>query len=117
VSVDLRSRLQQGLKVAMKSQDRVAIAGLRSALSAIANAEAVDVEHAPTSTGSAIAGAISGVGAGEALRRELSPEEVAAVVAAEIAERRSSADEYERLGQAEDAGRLRVEADVLRAYL
>jgi hypothetical protein len=101
----------------MKARDRVAIAGLRSALSAIANAEAVEVEHVPTSTGGVIAGALSGAGAGEASRRELSEDAVAAVVAAEIAERRSSADEYEQLGQAEDAGRLRAEADVLSAYL
>jgi uncharacterized protein YqeY len=103
--------------MAMKSRDRGAIAALRSALGAIANAEAIVVEHAPTSTGGAIAGAVSGAGAGEALRRELSEDDVAAVVAAEIAERRSSADEYEQLGQPEDAGRLRAEADELSAYL
>jgi len=113
----MRARLQEGLTAAMKARDRIAVGALRSVLSALANAEAVNVEHAPTSTGGAIAGAISGVGAAEAPRRELSDEAVAAVVAAEIAERGAAADEYDRLGQVDEAGRLRAEAEVLSAYL
>ena len=113
----LRDRLQVDLTSAMKSRDRLAMGALRSALGAIANAEALDVQHAPTSTGGPIAGALSGVGVAEAPRRELSDDDVAAIVETEIAERRASADEYEHLGQAEDAGRLRAEADVLNSFL
>lgn len=113
----VRARLQEGLTAAMKARDRVAVGALRSVLSSVANAEAVDVEHAPTSTGGAIAGAVSGVGAAEAPRRELSDEDVAAVVAAEIAERGSAADEYERLGQVAEAERLRAELKVLGAFV
>jgi len=101
----------------MKARDGVTTGALRSALSAIANAEALDVEHAPTSTGGSIAGAVSGVGAAEAARRELSDADVAAVVASEISERHSSAGEYERLGHVADAERLRAEAEVLSSYL
>ena len=117
MNVELRTRLQGDLKAAMKSRDRVVIAALRSTLSAIANAEAVEVHHAPTSSGGVIAGAVDGVGATEAARRELSDDDVAAVVAAEVSERRLSADEYARLGQSNHAERLRAEADVLSTYL
>jgi len=117
VTVDPRTRLQGDLKTAMKARDHVAISALRSTLAAIANGEALDVQHAPTSGGGPIAGAVSGVGAGEAPRRELSSDDVAALIVTEIAERRTAADEYDRLGQAAEAGRLRAEAEVLSAYL
>jgi uncharacterized protein YqeY len=43
----LRERLSRALPVAMKARDRVAVAALRSALAAIANAEAVDPSRSP----------------------------------------------------------------------
>jgi uncharacterized protein len=46
---NLRERLSRALPVAMKARDRVAVAALRSALSAIANAEAVDPSRSPPS--------------------------------------------------------------------
>ena len=112
----LRDRLQAHLTAAMKERDQVATAALRSALSAIANAEALEVRHALTSTGGPIAGALDGVGAAEAPRRELSDGDVAAAISAEIADRRVSAEEYEHLGQPVDAQRLRAEAEILSAY-
>ena len=117
MNANVRAQLQEGLTAAMKTRDRVAIGALRSALAAIANAEAIEVPPAPTSVEGPIAGAVSGVGAAEAPRRELSDEDVAAVVAAEIAERGSAADEYDRLGQVAEAERLRAEARVLAAFL
>ena len=105
----------------MKSRDSVAVAALRSALAAIDNAEAVDPEvgaSLASATGDApVAKSAAGLGAGDVPRRELSEADEAAIVATEIAERRTAADEYARLGRADDAARLRTEADVLAAVL
>jgi uncharacterized protein YqeY len=115
----LRPRLRAALTAAMKARDPTAVAALRSALAAIDNAEAVDPAHTPAVGLGAgpIAKAVTGLGAGEVARRQLTAHEEAAVVAAEVAERRSAAAEYDHLGRADDASRLRAEADVLAAQL
>jgi uncharacterized protein YqeY len=58
-----------------------------------------------------------GVGAGEVSRRELSTEDVLAVVRAEILERTAAAAEYERLGRSAHASRLKAEAAMLVSFL
>jgi uncharacterized protein YqeY len=63
-----------------------------------------------------IAGAVAG-GAGEAARRDLSEPETAAIVRAEVADRRSAAADYERAGRPDRAARLTAEADTLAAHL
>lgn len=115
----MRPRLKAALKVAMKARDAAAVNGLRTALAAIDNAEAVAV---PASTAAplvegVIAGAAAGVGATEVARRELTEDEVVAIVAAEVAERRDAADEYRTAGQFGRAARLTAEADALAAHL
>jgi uncharacterized protein len=47
----------------------------------------------------------------------LSAADLAAVLRAEVSERRSAADGYAAAGRSEQAGRLRREADVLLAVL
>ena len=59
----VRQRLRESLKVALNARDKVAVAALRSALSAIDNAEAVDRSHAP-SPGVAARLVMSGSGLG-----------------------------------------------------
>jgi uncharacterized protein YqeY len=112
----LRTRLRRALPVALKARDAAAVAALRSTLGALDNAEAVAAPAAPT-TGGVIAGARVGIGAGEADRRTLSEEEVAAIVGTEVAERVEAADDYRRAGHPDRAARLTAEADVLRAHL
>jgi uncharacterized protein YqeY len=112
----LYTRLRQALPAALKARDHVAVAALRSAVSAIDNAQAVEAPPAPRS-GGVIAGAVTGLGAGDAPRRELSDDDIAAIVGAELAERRRAAADYERAGQDDAAARLRAEADVLAAHL
>jgi len=92
----------------LKARDATSVAALRSALSAIDNAEAVD-RSTPT--------ARLGVGAADVARRELSTEEVLAILRTEVAERTSAAAEYELLGRTEQAARLRAEAATLASYL
>jgi len=116
----LRLRLRQALTAAMKARDAVALSALRSTLGAIDNAEAVDAIDAtqiPRSKGGVIAGAVSGVGAGEVPRRQLSESGIAGIVQAEVADRESAAADYERTGRHDRASRLRAEAAVLTDHI
>ena len=112
----VRDRLRAALRQAMKERDSHAVSGLRSAIAAIDNAEAVE-PGAPERTAGAIAGARTGLGAAEALRRELSAAEVAALVQSEVDERLTAADSYAAAGRHEPADRLRAEAAALRAHV
>ena len=115
----LRGRLRGALPAAMKARDAAAVAALRSALAAIDNAEAVEpAPGSPAAAGHAnLAGTVAGLGAAEVERRHLQEAEVEQIVQAEVADRRAAADAYERAGQAERAGRLRAEAEVLSSHL
>jgi uncharacterized protein len=110
--VSLRERLRTALPAAMKARDRTAVSVLRSTLSAIDNAEAVD-RPAGADRGLAIEQSAVGVGAMEVARRDLSEDDVGRIVRAEIAERESAAEGYERSGRADRAEQLRAEATVL----
>lgn len=110
----LRERLRAALKPAMKARDRSAVAALRSVLGAIDNAEAID---APEVKAGALEDSAVGLGAAEMPRRELSEDDIAAIVRREIDERRSAAAEYGRLGQSERQDSLTAEADALAALL
>jgi uncharacterized protein YqeY len=112
----LEQRLRRALTPAMKARDTAAVPALRTALAAIANAGAV-AAPAPPATGGTIAGAHIGLGAGEATRRELSDEQVAAIVRAEIDERLTAAAEYTHHGQPDQAAQVTAEAAVLAAHL
>jgi uncharacterized protein len=112
----LYARLRRALASAMKARDHAAVAALRSAVAAIDNAQAVEGPPAPRS-GGVIAEAVTGLGAGDVPRRELSEDDIAAIVSAELADRRTAAADYERAGQVDAAARLTAEADVLAAHL
>jgi hypothetical protein len=129
-SDDLEARLRLALTAALRARDLTAVAALRSALAAIGNAGAVPVPAAPPAANPSagipaaaraagasphIAGAAVGLGAAEAERRRLSPARVAAIVQAEIDERRAAAAQYERAGHADRAARLTAEAQSLAA--
>ena len=113
------SQLRQDLRAALKARDRLAVAALRSPIGAIENAEAVDVSTGQPALASSehIAGATAGVGSSEVDRRVLSGAEVIGIVRGQVAERLSTAEHYEQLGEAQPAQRLRLEAAVLRRYL
>ncbi|MFD6449886.1 hypothetical protein ACFWF3_03830 [Nocardia sp. NPDC060220] len=110
----LRERLRAALKTAMKARDLGAVTALRSALAAIDNAEAIDA-------GDVRAGAMEestvGLGAAEAVRRDLTEVEIEAIVRREIDERRCAASDYDRLGAIDRRDRLSAEADALAALL
>lgn len=112
----LHTRLRRALPPALKARDHAAVAALRSALAAIDNAQAVEAPPAPRSRG-VVAGAVIGLGAGDVPRRRLSESDIAAIVRAEVADRRVAATDYERAGQGDAAARLTAEADVLAVHL
>ena len=118
---EMQQRLRAALRSAMKAKDTVAMSALRSALAAIANAEAVSpvppagrTAYPPVGS-SHVAGSVAGAGAAEARRRVLTAGEVAAIIAAEVADRRAAAIGYEDSGNAGRATRLRREAEVIEA--
>jgi hypothetical protein len=112
----VQHRLRAALGQALRRRDSIAVAALRSALAAIGNAGAV-TGMAPAAAPSSphLAGARSGLGAGEAPRRRLTDAQVEQVIQAEISERRLAARGYERAGHPGRAQRLRAEADVLES--
>jgi uncharacterized protein YqeY len=119
---EILQRLREALRAAMKAKDTVAVSALRSALAAIANAEAIPVPAAgPVTSGNQpggsqhVAGSAAGLGAAEARRRDLTGDDVAGVIAAEVAERRDAARQYESTGNSERAARLRREAEIIQS--
>lgn len=117
MSSDLRALLQSSLLPAMRVGDQDTVDVVRSALAAIANAEAVPVDDATGPTEGRIAGATVGLGATEAARRELSEDEVREVVERERQDRVHAAEESEAGGLGEYAARLRTQAAVLAFLL
>jgi uncharacterized protein YqeY len=115
--LDVRAQLRTALRGAMKSRDRRAVGALRSMLGIIDNAEAADPAAAPEPQSGTIAGGVTGLGAGEVARRELSDEEVLALVDAECSRWESLAVEYGAAGAADQAAALRAEVAVVRRAL
>jgi hypothetical protein len=114
----LRAALRQSLTVALKARDSDALAALRTAIAAIDNAEAVaapDVK--PPVTSAHIAGASSGAGSAEAVRRRLGASQVRDILRDQVTESAREADRYDAIGQQEAAQRLRRQADILATYL
>jgi uncharacterized protein YqeY len=105
----LRVALRNRLTAAMRARDRQTAGAMRTVLAALENAESVTVASTGTSPAARsehIAGAAIGVGAGEATRRVLSPEDERALVEREIAELRSSAAALAEAGRDERSAEL-----------
>lgn len=90
----LKQQLRKDLSTAIKSRDTVTVAALRMALAAISTEEV----------------------AGEQAR-ELSDEQVRAVLVREVKKRREAAEVFAQAGREELATRERAEGDVLARYL
>lgn len=111
-----RSTLRDALLAARKERDTSRVSALRSALSAIDNAETPDGVILEPTVG-IIAGAVVGLGAAEVARRELSDAQIRELMRREIDERLTAADQFTAAGHTERAGRLRTEAAVLTELL
>ena len=113
----LQARLRADLLTARKARDTTATAALRSTLAAIANAEALPVADSSPAAEGPIAGAATGIGATEAVRRDLSEEDIRGIVSGERTERLTAATDLASHGAEDRAEQLRAEAELLAAYL
>lgn len=100
----LRSRLQADLIAARRARDEVRVGVLRTTLSALGNAEAVDAATVPD-------------GVSEVSRRLLDGEQALAVIRTERAELLERSAEMADLGQHDEAERLSSWARALDEYL
>lgn len=91
---DLKDRLRADLTAAIKARDEVRSSTLRMVLTAVTNAEVAGKES-----------------------RELSDEDVVAVLSSEAKKRREAAEAFESAGRAEMAAKERAESEVLADYL
>lgn len=108
-----RETLRRSLLSARKVRDTARVAALRSALSAIDNAETPRAVTLATLPDGPIAGAARGVGTTEVARRVLSDAEIRDLIQAEVDERLDAADEYVANGYHVRASDLRSQAAVL----
>ena len=100
--------MQSALKDAMRARDRIATTALRTALAAIANAEAPPIDSAPLEV------------RGELVQHEravLTADDVAAIVRHQITDREATIAQYLEHGRTAEADVLRAEADVLERVL
>jgi uncharacterized protein YqeY len=115
----LRVRLRRDLTAAVKARRREEVGTIRTLIAAIDNAEAAGIRFPtrPTSSGSEdIAGSVSGIGSGDAPRRELDAEDLGEILDAEIADRREHEAQYESVGRPDAAARMRVQAELIGRY-
>jgi hypothetical protein len=118
--MDLPSRMRADLTAALRERDRDTARVLRTVLSAIANAEAqpaADGEPLSLRGDGPIAGASDGLGSADVVRRELTVEDLRAVVRSERDECLGSAADLEARGATDVAAALRADAAVLERYV
>lgn len=103
--------MQTDLSAAIRGRDVVQVKAIRTALSAISNAEAVDA------TSAASVSCPPPAGSTEVHRRHLSDTAIAMILLDEIEELNRSADEFRALGQVAAADGLAAQAAILARYL
>lgn len=108
VTEQIRSRLQAEVLPAMKARDALRVSVLRTALAAIANAEAVDASHST---------AAIGLHANETARRHLDERQIRVVVLSIRDELLEAVDEMVAIGRDDLADERRHQADVLDSFL
>jgi uncharacterized protein len=91
---ELKERLRSDLTASMRGRDELRTATIRMVLTAVTNAEVAGVQA-----------------------RELSDDEIVAVLTKEAKKRREAADAYRGAGRADRAEREDAEAEVIAAYL
>jgi len=112
-----RETLRDALLAARKERDATRVSALRSALSAIDNAETPDAVDVDAPRSEAIAGGVVGLGAAEVARRELSDAQIRDLLRTEVDERLGAAEQIAGGGHAERAAALHAEAAVLTDLL
>jgi uncharacterized protein YqeY len=112
-SVALTDRMRRDLKVAMRARDQVRVRALRTAMGAIANAEAPSIDTDPrTTSDEPDVGRLV-----EHRRLELTDDDLHRILRAEIADRHDTAEQFDAHDRADEAAVVRAEAAVIEAYL
>jgi uncharacterized protein YqeY len=111
-----RRTLRDALLAARKDRDATRVSALRSALSAIDNAETPDGARMDAKSSGTIAGGVVGLGAAEVARRELSDERIRSLLHGEVDERLAAAKQIDA-SHSERAATLRTEAALLSDLL
>lgn len=104
MSRTLRERLEADLRVALRERDARRLSVLRTTVSALSNAEAVDPSSLPP-------------GVSEVSRRELGDDDIRGIVERERDELRITADRMRRVGADDRARELVAQARLLDGYL
>jgi uncharacterized protein YqeY len=111
-----RTTLRDALLAARKTRDSTRVSALRSAISAIDNAETPDGARVDAPSSGTIAGGVVGLGAAEVARRELSDAQIRSLLHGEVDERLAAAKQIDA-SHTEHAATLRTEAAVLSDLL
>ncbi len=111
-----RTTLRDALLAARKDRDATRVSALRSALSAIDNAETPDGARVDAPSSGTIAGGVVGLGAAEVARRELSDAQIRSLLYGEVDERLAAAKQIDA-SHTDRAATLRAEAAVLSDLL
>jgi uncharacterized protein YqeY len=106
--MSLVEQLRADLRMAMKARDSARVNALRTILSALDNATAVEVDTSYVPLQSITP---------DVPRREVSEAEQRAILRAEADGRRRAIEQYEQNGKKQEAARLQAELDVFAAYL
>jgi uncharacterized protein YqeY len=106
--IPLSERLKADLRMAMKEREQVRVVTLRTMISALDNATAVEVDASLVP----LQGRTPDVP-----RKELSEQEEVDILRREADGRRSALRQYESLGKADVAARLQAELEVFSLYL
>jgi uncharacterized protein YqeY len=112
-----RQKLRPLLLAARKERDALRVSALRSALSAIDNAETPDNGDLDVPTGGAVAGSVPGLGAAEVPRRVLTDAAIRTLLRTEVDERMVAAEQMNAAGHPDRAVALRAEAAALAELL
>ena len=107
MSAILRQQMHDDLAAAMRARDTTTVGVLRTTLSAVANAEAVD-----GSAGHTRAGLL-----GDVARRDLTDADIRSIIEGERADLAATAAEMRAVGQSDAADELDRRAGILDRYL
>ena len=105
-------RMRADLTAAMRDRDKVRTRALRTALAAVANAEAPPIGDAPSSADEPVVGRLV-----EHRRLELVAVDIDRILRAEVADRVDTATQFEAHGRTAEAETVRAEAAVIGSYL
>jgi hypothetical protein len=112
-----RTTLREALLRARNERDATRVSALRSALSAIDNAETPEGAEVDGPASGTIAGGVAGLAAAEVARRVLSDTEIRDLLRREVDERLAAAHQVTGSGHTERADLLRAEAAILTDLL